>query len=385
MPQSSVSLNDVLAGLGRIAGALGDDPAGAPLPQWWRSDRVDEVGGGIQISGLDLEIQTPGANHPPRRTAGLASIAGSWMGSGAADLETREPEGWSDAGIEALAWYASYHHAPRAWGVFIRSSGVELVAGQFIRAGVEENTAFRAAFDFLLAHELTHYRVDILLSGAELAAQAAIFLPGRQAQRHRPPGYGVAEEGLANAIGLRSVPAQMRPHLDSWITSSPPGYRDVSRHGSGRRHDSWRAAVGDVAIGRDLPVFWAPTGQPPWVSDVPVFIVQDTRMEGFASAVVGPVSIVGETRTFQRDLRRLARGDRRLPDQWRSCRRKLMQGQLAAGTHLELIDRRRKRFSVRVTKGDRAGLQQTAEGWFAIALDRHDDLYRRIETVPSPP
>ena len=334
---------------------------------------------------MDLEVQTPGANYPPRRAVGLASIAGSWMGSSATDLETREPEGWSDVGIEALAWYASFHYAPWAWGVFIRSSGVELVAGQFMRAGVEENAAFRTAFDFLLAHELTHYRVDILVSGAELAAQRAIFLPGRLAQQRRSPGYGPAEEGLANAVALQSVPVQMRPHLESWIKSSPPGYRDVARHGSGRRRDSWRATIGDVAIGRDLPVFWAPTGQPPWVADVPVFVVQDTPMEGFASAVVGPVSIVGETRTFQRDLKRLARGDNRLPNQWRSCRRKLLQGQLAAGTHLELIDRHRKRFSVRVTKGDRAGLQQTDEGWFAIALDRHDDLYRRIETVPSPP
>jgi len=286
------------------------------------------------------------------------------------------PRDWTDRGTEALAWYSPFHGAPYFWGVFIRAFGIEVISHELAAQGVDPVGAPQLAYKFLLAHELTHYRVELVMSTVEVAVQRALFVAGRRSQVARS-GWGLQEEGLANARAVASLPRQHRDALDGWLATSPVGYRDWRPHTAARASLSWGAILSDLVA--PAVVEWSPAPQrPDWAREVPVFVVMDGSGPGGnpAAALLGPIA-VDETDSFVKDLAKSGNAGA-LRKAWNRTKGKLASGALAAGLHLENIGL--NMYSVRVNQSYRAGLVHRGPGdWLAVMLDQqHDRLYERM-------
>lgn len=105
---------------------------------------------------------------------------------------------------------------------------------------------------------------------------------------------------------------------------------------------------------------------------MPVFLIIDSPLssDALAEAFVGPIERIEETPRFQDDLRRLSRGDSRVRKLWEKRKELLAADSLAAGTHLELIDSARRRYSARIDQSRRVGLERPEGNGAWVAVPR---------------
>ena len=358
----------------------------APIPDWWPGPDVGHLPAVYKVSGMPIDVNSMDRGWMSGGSFeldGPVCLTGGWRDELDTQAASLPPEGWQDQGVEVLAWYSSFHYCSYAWGIFIRQSGVERVAAALqSNTGCTVDEAFIGAWTFLYEHELTHFKVDLLITEAEFASRTALFVPGRKRQAAHP-GSALKEEALATALGRRALPIALRTGLDPWLDQLPPGYREWR---SARNRATWGQAIGEAIRGEGLPVIWTPPGgRPPFEADVPVFLALDSEVsaENLKMAFVGPISGIIESPSFRKDLRRLAKGDPRVPGLWSRRKDRLAEGLLAAGSHLELIDRRHRRYSTKIDASRRAALELSEDArWVAIAADEHDALYRRLTRMP---
>jgi hypothetical protein len=378
-------LREVLRSLGSIPGAVDRRPpwdvedAPFPRPPWLESPgQVVQVAGDIPLDITD-ERRSFGRGTPERTTSpGVIEPAADVDGDAHSAEPTEPPVGWDEEGTEVLAWYSPFHQCSWDWGIYIRAYGIEVVAAELRAGGVASLHAPEVARSFLFGHEFGHFQAELMTAGAEMASGTAIYLAGKHDQHLTLPGWGIAEEGLCNALGRQRIP---RPHtrvLDRWLKASPEGYRDYARHSTAKRSGSWAEVVGDIAEGSALA--WSPVpGTPTFEDSVPVFLVLDGRGPGGlpASTLLGPVT-VSEADTFSRDLSKSGNATSAMRA-WSKTKELLRSGALHAGCHLEQIGA--AMYSVRVGRTARVGLLRRAPGeWVAVMFDQqHDRLYRRMK------
>ena len=388
-----MSLNDLISAVQRLDGAVaymdplqqsGRDPLA--LPDWVPSfssagERVVQISG---TGGLDIPY---GSLVPQPSRPGLLRTTGlpQWQVPLDGTDESASPEspqpieppaGWEARGLELLAWYSPYHLAPWHWGVFLRAFGIEQIGRALREAGVPSVSIPALAQRFLLNHELTHYRVELAMTSLELATQRALFLDGRRAQVARS-GWGMAEEGLANAHARSGLHQSYRSAMDGWLASSPPGYKDWARHRPAKSSLSWAEVISDLVDAPTVP--WVPVpGKPDWAAEVPVFIVLDGSGAGGmpSPALLGPI-VVEEAESFRKDVERSGNA-KNLMRAWESTKRKMANGSTFAGVHLHPIQR--NLWSVNLGSAYRAGLERRGPGdWLAVMVDQqHDRLYQRM-------
>lgn len=104
-------------------------------------------------------------------------------------------------GIEAIAWYKSFH-VSNYWGIYISYSGLLRYAKKFNSAVGDEKTCLDLAWDGIMSHESVHYAVDVACARAELIAHLPIYLPGKVLTKSQH-GYSIDEERLAEGALLR--------------------------------------------------------------------------------------------------------------------------------------------------------------------------------------
>jgi hypothetical protein len=258
------------------------------------------------------------------------------------------------------------------------------MAAHLMASGMRRSIAFVAAFDFLVRHEMCHFQVDLHAAGIELASETPRYMPGRLRQHSAAPGYGIAEEGLANALARESLPRGHRRSLDDWLARSPVGYRDFRLHGSSDRAASWAQVLGDLTVARQLA--WTSTSRlmPSLQGEVPIFMVLDEHhsVVAISEAFVGPISGIVETPTFKKELQKSG-NETMLRRAWEKRKRILAEGGLTIGSHLEKLEG--DLYSVRLTKGFRAGLwHKGTDQWTALAVDQqHDRLYARLKRLQT--
>jgi hypothetical protein len=159
-------------------------------------------------------------------------------------------------GIEALAWYRSWHmHPPTVRAVYLSDWGVHHAAARLDTGGCYRES-LRQALILLTAHELFHAAFDLVLTQLEavLTTQGGVAVAlWREYCEHvysQSPGGGI-EESLANAFALRTVApaAPVRAAAEAWFKRMPGGYARYEeyladadfRHGI---RDLLKAAVG---------------------------------------------------------------------------------------------------------------------------------------------
>lgn len=145
----------------------------------------------------------------------------------------------SPVGIDALAWYASFHNDPARWGIYIPLSSLPLIDHlQFSKLHLPRPVRWRLVWDLLLAHEIVHFAVDYACAWFELLYRAPIrrALSDRMTEGFakdvlpRRSHYLEIEECLANGNILRKVcgraEAEVGQAIRDFVRRQPPGYCD---------------------------------------------------------------------------------------------------------------------------------------------------------------
>ena len=381
-PSANQVLEQVISAVSSVPGAVEFRPpleTTAPRPEtpsWLSGDQPI-----IQIAG-DFPIDVTDTRRDRRDPQGVDSSQVFQPGpSDTSHLPMHHPApppGWESEGLEILAWYSPFHSCTWDWGIYIRAYGIEVVASVLLSSGVPGVSCAELARLFLEEHELGHFFAELLVSEAEVAANTALYLPGKAAQSSAPPGWGLTEEGLCNALARSRIPSAQREGVDDWLNVSPPGYRDYRQHRPSRRSESWGRVVSEI-VGSP-PISWGGVpGRPDLRSQVPVFLVLDgSGLSGLpAGYLLGPV-IVSEAPSFWKDLKKSGTPKAMLTS-WEKTKALLASGALHSGCHLEkILD---NVYSVRVSQAVRAALERQADGtWLAVMVDRqHDTLYRRVQ------
>ena len=145
----------------------------------------------------------------------------------------------SGTGIEALAWYSSFHENRRAWGIYIPLSSLPLMDElYFSRIKLAKERRLQLCWSILLHHELMHFAVDCGCAWMELLLKAPVRREFVTRGGSEPPVTGMSitdsyltvEEAAANAHMLRVIGATeskaTRRAVESFVTLQPAGYKD---------------------------------------------------------------------------------------------------------------------------------------------------------------
>ncbi len=132
--------------------------------------------------------------------------------------------------IDSLAYYLPFHRYNSDWGVYLRESGLLVVAS--ILKGSRRLDSGDSAFidhahEILMQHEHFHFEAEVACARAEVFARLRIY------DAYFDDGFAAAhEEALANASAywsLRREIAVVRDRVSIWMKNQGPGYRDFGK------------------------------------------------------------------------------------------------------------------------------------------------------------
>lgn len=131
--------------------------------------------------------------------------------------------------IDTLAYYLPFHLHESDWGIYLRESGVLVVAsilkGSRLAGG--DFALIERGREVLLEHERLHFQAEVASARAEVIARLPLY------DAYFRDGVAAAhEEALANASAFRSLrgePAGIRDRVFTWMKHQDPGYRDFDK------------------------------------------------------------------------------------------------------------------------------------------------------------
>lgn len=131
--------------------------------------------------------------------------------------------------IDILAYYLPFHCYESDWGIYLRESGVLVVASilKGSRLGPGDSPFIDRGRGVLLNHEHLHFQAEVACGRAEVVARLRLY------DTYFGNGFAAAhEEALANASayrGLRRQPAKVRERVSTWMKHQGAGYRDFDK------------------------------------------------------------------------------------------------------------------------------------------------------------
>lgn len=132
-------------------------------------------------------------------------------------------------GIDALAWYVSFHVSGGAWGIFIPTSSLlYLELRHFKSLRLSQNTKRQVAINLLLEHELFHFATDCVCAQWEIFLTTPCWRAITQSRLDKKLAYIELEEALANAYMLRALEPRLgklvQETVQKFVNLQPPGY-----------------------------------------------------------------------------------------------------------------------------------------------------------------
>src|SRR5262245_4986883 len=131
--------------------------------------------------------------------------------------------------IDTLAYYLPFHRYESDWGIYLRESGVLVVASilKGSRLGRGDSAFIDLGRQILLKHEHFHFEAEVACARAEVVASLRIY------DAYFDDGFAAAhEEALANASayrGLHRQPAEILDRVSAWMKHQGPGYREFDK------------------------------------------------------------------------------------------------------------------------------------------------------------
>lgn len=301
-------------------------------------------------------------------------------------------------GVDALAWYVTFHATCTQWGIYVPVSRlVFLAATLFGELATSPDVKLQLAFRALHQHELFHFAADYMAAQWEGILARPCHKPARKL-RDSELGYCLLEEQCANAHMLRSFrwggKSTLRvqgktARLRKYVSQQPPGYRD-SLHSTERARfqrlslqlvkdyvaciDGYQApALEAVELWRFLD-----TGRQLNWRYCPIHIIDDGKRLGLPANLLGLfrsiVSII-EMPRFKKQLNRLAQREAKA---WERAKALLGDSTARAGLDFKFWDRTSSGavYSVRISRNHRVHLEHRSadNAWIAVAIGSHSAM-----------
>jgi hypothetical protein len=290
----------------------------------------------------------------------------------------------TNVSLEILAWYVSFHENLNLWGIYLSRKGIYSLANSLVSAGVTKGKSISLAKMFLVRHEQAHFQTDLGITSIELAQSRPIYLHARHKAGKENPPWNLKEEGLSNALARRSLKSE-RDKIDNFLNSSPLGYRDWAMYKASQDASNWQEVIKELSSPISAVIGWSLAAETSnliatkYFDEIPIYEVDDIfESELGDSNFLGPITEIIETPDFQKDMKKLLRGQPSYKKKWENTKRKLAAGN-TVGVHLELINKKESIHSVQIDGEARAGIQKL-DNWFAIAAGHHEDVYRRLNS-----
>ena len=296
-------------------------------------------------------------------------------------------------GVDALAWYTSFHNTDEEWGIYIPLTSIHYLADRlFENEGAVSKNKFELALAILLKHERFHFLADYAQTQLELLmAVPCRYLLQKQMQAGQ---YLEIEEALANAYMLTELKKistiKQFKKIISFIKYQPPGYRDAEpyyEYSELYEHgliEVVKAYAGIAALDKNpvLPVDcidWKCYFEHPDAinfGDCPVHIFHDDVDLGLPSLTpkfLKCLPDIRETKKFQKKFAKLAR---QYQESWEFAKQALKISPPNPKQFEALVGKLRGYYSVRVGGGHRAHLRpkNKYEYWEATEIGTHTEM-----------
>jgi len=296
-------------------------------------------------------------------------------------------------GIEALAWYTSFHNSDEEWGIYIPMTSVHYIADRlFGNDRSDKNKKYNLAFNILLQHERFHFLADYAQTQIELLlGEPCRYLLVKQ---FRTGQYLEIEEALANAsmlLALQKISTKKQfERIKKFVGSQPSGYKDavpyfddsdLFEHGLSEVVKSY---VGIFALDKNVSL---PINSIDWTShfpssekinwnDCPLNIIHDdslVSLSPLAPKFLPCIPDIRETKKFKKKFSKLAR---QYQNSWLETKSELANRPPNPKQFEALMGKLRGIYSVRVGSGHRAHLKpiNKYEYWEAFEIGTHTEM-----------
>lgn len=168
------------------------------------------------------------------------------------NLNDRDYEDW-EGGIDMLAWYVPFHESLERWGIYIRARGIEILAMHLVSAGVPWISATSHAFNLLLAHELGHYKAEVLVSTHEISEARHFYLSGARRAKLESR-WNHSEEAICSSLAYHET-SGFRKQTRTVLDNAPDGYNNWRSYDMSNPENSWGELLGLYLSG--APLHWA--------------------------------------------------------------------------------------------------------------------------------
>jgi len=132
-------------------------------------------------------------------------------------------------GIEALAWYISFHQSLK-WGIYFRVRSLSYLSNLFkTKDNLKDiNERIKRAFDVLFYHEFFHFLTDIASAHMEMIYNKPLYNDYLKFLETSQPDSLHIEEPLANAYILRRIPKRYHSRIKNFFNIQPDPYSQFS-------------------------------------------------------------------------------------------------------------------------------------------------------------
>ncbi|MGC8913586.1 MAG: hypothetical protein ACP5LE_06660 [Thermoplasmata archaeon] len=302
----------------------------------------------------------------------------------------------TEEGIEALAWYRSFHwDPPVGWGIYILDKGIYYIAENVFRMmnlvspyGRSYNMLdlLQQGFRLLFIHEFFHYITDIAATTLEMGnlsvqsyyVQYVRNVYMRPRNRNEP-----IEEALANAFAFNRFQGwAVRRQLRFFMRNQPAGYSAFEEYT--RKNDF---TYGRRELGTCIRNGTHVTGVAPLETlfdvyrrdinfgDVPIYIVPTISDSKYMMKLVTsiPQSAWVQSTSFIEDRQQLP------PDIFQKYKKTLRMLEYSVrhrGLKFEKIKGCDTVFTVRIDRNYRLSMRPLNGKWELLRIAKHDEVYR---------
>lgn len=299
----------------------------------------------------------------------------------------------SPRGIDALAWYASFHNLQPEWGIYIPESSLWYVAERWFRpwrVNIEQRLG--AAFRVLYEHEVFHFAADLNVAQWEVMVGHPCWAPYRESVRGRD-GYCQLEEQLANAYMLRILEPGLTKSASTALRKAvrrhPPGYSDApqiletnafadSLAELCKRHVGFAALHKGINLAsRNLPIeLFFDVFSEISAADCPLTIIRDADRVGRSHLDVALFDRIPAIRESQGFLKQLSSVPKDITKRWERKKHQLAQAIPRFPEFERLRDMSPTTYSIRLGDNFRAHLrpEPSYQLWTAIAVGPHTKM-----------
>jgi hypothetical protein len=291
-----------------------------------------------------------------------------------------------DFGLEAIAYYVSFHVRPHRWGIFLSVERLEQLAAEvFDPLPATDAEKLLIAYQMVIDHELFHYWTDIAATEAEFVTRLPVYLPYLRLHPDLSSPLAQIEEALANARAWRRLRTkEAKAHAGAAMDLQPPGYRDWSNYRSPRAFLEGKRELGigiDASVGARPPLRGSPHE---WFFDerrpgansrlVPLFLIpaQPGRGKPYYQAHQRPITI-HQTEKFEKALRKIPASVREAWDEIKTN----LEGGIWGGSKFGPLKGRKGVFRAKVGRDYRAFLEERSGDVFeAVDIRPRQGAYR---------